>query len=46
MVKKLNGYFLTKKVIHKLLIKVHQFSGSKVRLGSKVKGLSCKTNHT
>ena len=31
MIKKLNGYFLTKKVRHKYLIKVRSFSGAKVR---------------
>ena len=30
MVKKLNGYFLTKNVKHKYLIKVRSFSGAKI----------------
>ena len=36
MIKKLNGYFLTKKVRHKYLIKVRSFSGAKV---------SCMVDH-
>ena len=36
MIKKLNGYFLTKKVKHKYLIKVRSFSGAKV---------SCMVDH-
>ena len=36
MIKKLNGYFLTKKVRHKYLIKVQSFSGAKV---------SCMVDH-
>ena len=31
MVKKLNGYLLTKKVRHKFLVKVRPFTGAKVR---------------
>ena len=36
MVKKLNGYLLTKKVRHKFLVKVRPFSGAKV---------SCMVDH-
>ena len=36
MIKKLNGYFLTKKVRHKYLMKVRSFSGAKV---------SCMVDH-
>ena len=36
MIKKLNGYFLTRKVRHKYLIKVRSFSGAKV---------SCMVDH-
>ena len=36
MIKKLNGYFLTRKVRHKYLIKVRSFSGAKV---------SCMADH-
>ena len=36
MIKKLNGYFLTKNVRHKYLIKVRSFSGAKV---------SCMVDH-
>ena len=37
MIKKLNGYFLTRKVRHKYLIKVRSFSGAKV---------SCMVDHS
>ena len=36
MVKKLNGYLLTKKIKHKRLLKVRSFSGAKI---------SCMTDH-
>ena len=36
MVKKLNGYLLTRKIRHKHLVKVRSFSGAKI---------SCMTNH-
>ena len=36
MVKKLNGYLLTRKIKHKHSVKVHSFSGAKI---------SCVTDH-